>query len=99
MVDYLAAVGMAHIHTHERALTDYTIERLEEIDGLTVYGHAPGRGGAISFNLDNMHPSDLSTVLDRQGIAIRAGHHCAQPLMRRRGQASISTTPPKRSIP
>ena len=85
VVDYLSAVGMAHIHTHERALTDYTIERLEEIDGLTVYGHAPGRGGAISFNLDNMHPSDLSTVLDRQGIAIRAGHHCAQPLMRRIG--------------
>ena len=85
VVDYLSAVGMAHIHTHERALTDYTIERLEEIDGLTVFGHAPGRGGAISFNLENMHPSDLSTVLDRQGIAIRAGHHCAQPLMRRLG--------------
>lgn len=85
VVDYLSAVGMEHIHTHERALTDYTIERLEEIDGLTVYGHAPGRGGAVSFNLDDMHPSDLSTVLDRQGIAIRAGHHCAQPLMRRLG--------------
>ena len=85
VVDYLSAVGMEHIHTHERALTDYTIERLEEIDGLTLYGHAPGRGGAISFNLDDMHPSDLSTVLDRQGIAIRAGHHCAQPLMRRLG--------------
>lgn len=85
VVDYLSAVGMEQLHTHERALTDYTIERLEEIDGLTVYGHAPGRGGAISFNLDDMHPSDLSTVLDRQGIAIRAGHHCAQPLMRRLG--------------
>ena len=85
VVDYLSAVGMEHIHTHEMALTNYTIERLEEIDGLTVFGHAPGRGGAISFNLDNMHPSDLSTVLDRQGIAIRAGHHCAQPLMRRIG--------------
>ena len=85
VVDYLSAVGMEHIHTHERALTNYTIERLEEIDGLTLYGHAPGRGGAISFNLDDMHPSDLSTVLDRQGIAIRAGHHCAQPLMRRLG--------------
>lgn len=91
VVDYLSAVGMDHIHTHERALTDYTIERLEEIDGLTVYGHAPGRGGAISFNLDNMHPSDLSTVLDRQGIAIRAGHHCAQPLMRRLGTSYGAT--------
>ena len=85
VVDYLSAIGVEHIHTHERALTDYTIERLSEIDGLTVYGHAPGRGGAISFNLDDMHPSDLSTVLDRQGIAIRAGHHCAQHLMRRLG--------------
>ncbi len=85
VVDYLSAVGMDQIHVHERALTDYTIERLEEIDGLTVYGHAPGRGGAVSFNLDDMHPSDLSTVLDRQGVAIRAGHHCAQPLMRRLG--------------
>ena len=91
VVDYLSAVGMEHIHTHERALTDYTIKRLEEIDGLTVYGHAPDRGGAVSFNLDNMHPSDLSTVLDRQGIAIRAGHHCAQPLMRRLGTSYGAT--------
>ena len=85
VVDYLSAIGMEQIHTHERAITDYVIGRLEEIEGLTVYGSAPGRGGAVSFNLDNMHPSDLSTVLDRQGVAIRAGHHCAQPLMRRLG--------------
>ncbi len=85
VVDYLSAIGMENIHTHERALTDYMIERLEEIHGLTVYGHAPGRGGAVSFNLDDIHPSDLSTVLDRQGVAIRAGHHCAQPLMHRLG--------------
>ena len=85
VVDYLDAVGMEQIHAHERALTDYMVGRLEEIDGLTVYGHAPGRGGAVSFNLEDMHPSDLSTVLDRQGVAIRAGHHCAQPLMRRLG--------------
>ncbi len=91
VVDYLAAIGMERIHAHERALTDYTVERLEEIEGLTVYGHAPGRGGAISFNLDNMHPSDLSTVLDRQGVAIRAGHHCAQPLMRRLGTSYGAT--------
>jgi cysteine desulfurase/selenocysteine lyase len=91
VVDYLSAVGMERIHTHERALTDYTIERLEEIEGLTVYGHAPGRGGAVSFNLENMHPSDLSTVLDRQGVAIRAGHHCAQPLMRRLGTSYGAT--------
>ncbi len=91
VVDYLSAVGMERIHTHERALTDYTIERLGEIEGLTVYGHAPGRGGAVSFNLNDMHPSDLSTVLDRQGVAIRAGHHCAQPLMRRLGTSYGAT--------
>lgn len=85
VVDYLSAIGMEQIHTHERAITDYMIGRLEEVESLTVYGHAPGRGGAVSFNLDNMHPSDLSTVLDRQGVAVRAGHHCAQPLMRRLG--------------
>ena len=91
VVDYLSAIGMEQIHTHERALTNYMVGRLEEIDGLTVYGHAPGRGGAVSFNLDNMHPSDLSTVLDRQGVAIRAGHHCAQPLMRRLGTSYGAT--------
>ena len=90
-VDYLDAIGMERIQAHERALTDYTIERLEEIEGLTVYGRAPGRGGAVSFNLDDMHPSDLSTVLDRQGVAIRAGHHCAQPLMRRLGTSYGAT--------
>ena len=91
VVDYLDAIGMERIHVHERTLTDYTVERLEEIEGLTVYGRAPGRGGAVSFNLDTMHPSDLSTVLDRQGVAIRAGHHCAQPLMRRLGTAYGAT--------
>lgn len=91
VVDYLSGIGMEQIQAHERALTDYTVERLEEIDGLTVYGHAPGRGGAVSFNLDQMHPSDLSTVLDRQGVAIRAGHHCAQPLMRRLGTSYGAT--------
>ena len=84
-VDYLTSIGMKNIHTHELALTRYMIDRLEEIEGLTVYGHAPHRGGSVSFILNDIHPSDLSTVLDREGIAIRAGHHCAQPLMRRLG--------------
>jgi cysteine desulfurase/selenocysteine lyase len=84
-VDFLSSVGMDHIRAHEQALTGYMIDRLSEIDSLTVYGTAPGRGGAVSFNLEDIHPSDLSTVLDREGIAIRAGHHCAQPLMRRLG--------------
>ncbi|HIG48807.1 MAG TPA: cysteine desulfurase [candidate division Zixibacteria bacterium] len=84
-VDYLSSVGMDKIRAHELALARYMIDRLEEIDGLTVYGHAPERGGAVSYILDDIHPSDLSTILDREGVAIRAGHHCAQPLMRRLG--------------
>jgi len=83
VVDYLSSIGMENIHNHERILTDYMIKQLENIEGLTIYGRAPGRGGAVSFNLDDMHPSDLSTILDRHGVAIRSGHHCAQPLMRR----------------
>ena len=84
-VDYLSSVGMDKIRAHELALARYMIDRLEEIYGLTVYGHAPERGGAVSYILDDIHPSDLSTILDREGVAIRAGHHCAQPLMRRLG--------------
>ena len=83
--DYLLLVGMEKIREHEVALTWYMIDRLQEIDRLTVYGTAPGRGGAVSFNMDDVHPSDLATILDRGGIAIRAGHHCAQPLMRALG--------------
>ncbi|MBM3265239.1 MAG: cysteine desulfurase [candidate division Zixibacteria bacterium] len=90
-VDYLSSVGMDRIRAHELALTRYMIARLSEIEGLTVYGHAPGRGGAVAFILDNVHPGDLSTVLDREGIAIRAGHHCAQPLMRRLGTPYMAT--------
>lgn len=81
-VDYLESIGMDRIHRHELALSRYAIDRLQEIDRVKVFGTAPGRGGTISFNLEDIHPSDLSHVLDRQGIAIRAGHHCAQPLMR-----------------
>lgn len=84
-VDYLNSVGMENIRAHELALSQYMVERLEQIEGLTVYGHAPGRGGAVSYILNDIHPSDLSTILDREGVAIRAGHHCAQPLMRRLG--------------
>lgn len=90
-VDYLSSVGMDKIRAHEEAYTWHMIDRMREIDGLTVYGTAPGRGGAVSFNLDDIHPSDLSTVLDREGIAIRAGHHCAQPLMRALGTKYMAT--------
>ncbi|MBN2112854.1 MAG: SufS family cysteine desulfurase [Acidimicrobiia bacterium] len=83
-VDYLSAVGMDEVHRHEAELTRYALERLGEVPGLTVYGPADvaQRGGAVSFTLADIHPHDLATILDQQGIAIRAGHHCAKPLHR-----------------
>ncbi|MEM6284930.1 MAG: cysteine desulfurase [Chloroflexota bacterium] len=82
-VDYLSEIGMDKISAYEKELTDYGMEQLRQIDGLRIYGEADDRVGAISFTVEHVHPHDLSTILDQQGVAIRAGHHCAQPLMRR----------------
>ncbi|MEO8973463.1 MAG: cysteine desulfurase [Ktedonobacteraceae bacterium] len=84
-VDYLSALGMEQVHQHEQEITTYTLERLREVPGLTVYGpEAAQRGGVISFTLGDIHPHDLASILDQEvGVAIRAGHHCAQPLMER----------------
>jgi len=86
-VDYLAALGMAEVRAHERELTAYALGVLGELEGLTIYGplNPDQRGGVISFNYADIHPHDLGTILDRQGVAVRAGHHCAMPLMRRLG--------------
>lgn len=80
-IDYLQGIGMAAIEEHERAVTAYAMERLSSIQGLTIYGPRENRGGLVAFNLEDVHPHDLATFLDQEGIAIRAGHHCAQPLM------------------
>ncbi|MCS7263699.1 MAG: cysteine desulfurase [Armatimonadetes bacterium] len=84
-VDYLTKIGMGRIRAHEIELVAYALERLKEIDGITIYGFAPPeqRGGVVAFNIGEIHPHDLATFLDAHGICIRAGHHCAQPLMRR----------------
>jgi cysteine desulfurase/selenocysteine lyase len=82
-VDYVQAIGYDAISAHEAALTDHALARLANIDGLTVIGRAQDRGGVVSFTLAGAHPHDVATLLDRQGIAVRAGHHCAEPLMRR----------------
>jgi cysteine desulfurase/selenocysteine lyase len=83
-VDYLAALGMERVHAHEQALAAYALERLRAVPDLTLYGPPAGRrGGVVSFTLGDIHPHDLATLLDREGIAVRAGHHCAQPLMER----------------
>lgn len=81
-VDYLTALGMERVHEHEQALTRYALERLAAVPDLRIYGPPPERrGGVVSFTLGDIHPHDLATLLDREGVAVRAGHHCAQPLM------------------
>jgi cysteine desulfurase/selenocysteine lyase len=84
-IDYLEGLGMDAVRAHEIEITRYAIERLRALDGVTLYGplDAAEKGGAVAFNYGELHPHDLSQVLDQHGIAIRAGHHCAQPLMRR----------------
>ncbi len=84
-IDYLEALGMEAVREHEIAITQYAIDRLSAMDGVKVYGprEAADKGGAVTFNYRDIHPHDLSQVLDQYAVAIRAGHHCAQPLMRR----------------
>lgn len=84
-LDYVSAIGMEHIAAHEKELTDYALERLDAIPGMHIYGRAAQRGGVISFRVGNIHPFDMGTLLDRLGIAVRTGHHCAEPLMHRLG--------------
>ncbi len=79
-IDFLEEIGMDEIEAHELELAQYALERLENIDGITIYGPKQ-RAGIVTFNLKDIHPHDVATVVDQEGIAIRAGHHCAQPLM------------------
>jgi cysteine desulfurase/selenocysteine lyase len=84
-VDYLGSLGMENIARHEAALLRYATEALEDIPGLTIVGTADHKAGLVSFNLEGIHPHDVGTVLDQRGVAIRAGHHCAMPVMERFG--------------
>ncbi|MFM7416324.1 MAG: aminotransferase class V-fold PLP-dependent enzyme [Alphaproteobacteria bacterium] len=84
-IDYVTAIGMPAIEAHERALVDHAMRKLSDVPGLTLLGRAQDRGGVFAFSLDNAHPHDLSTLLDRAGICIRAGRHCAEPLHTRFG--------------
>jgi len=85
-IDYLTALGLDAVHAHEQAITDYALKSLIEIPGLTLLGpRSGGRGGLVSFTLQGIHPHDIAEVLDKDGIAIRAGHHCAMPLHLRLG--------------
>ncbi|MBS7811825.1 aminotransferase class V-fold PLP-dependent enzyme [Roseococcus pinisoli] len=84
-IDYVTTLGMGAIEAHERALVDHAMAVLPRIEGLTLIGGAQDRGGVFAFSLDGVHPHDLSTYLDRHGIAVRAGRHCAEPLHARFG--------------
>jgi cysteine desulfurase/selenocysteine lyase len=81
-IDFLEQVGMDAIYKHDIQLTEYAMERMLQIEDLVVYGPRKDRAGLVTFNLGDVHPHDVATVLDSEGIAIRAGHHCCQPLMR-----------------
>lgn len=87
-IDYLSELGMANVHSHVQDLIAYTIPKLLAIDGVTIYGSLESAQhiGLLAFNIDHLHPHDVATALDYEGIAVRAGHHCAQPLLRYLGQ-------------
>ena len=89
-VDYLGELGMENVREHERQLGEYAYRRLSEIEDITIYGPEKDRTGLVSFSLPDVHPHDLSQLLDEEGIAIRSGHHCAQPLTRRLGVAATA---------
>jgi cysteine desulfurase / selenocysteine lyase len=90
-IDYLSAVGLDTIEHHEQELAAYALDQLGEIDGVRLYGPpADRRAGIVSFNLDGVHPHDVAQVLDMDGVAIRAGHHCCQPLMAKLGVAATN---------
>jgi cysteine desulfurase/selenocysteine lyase len=90
-IDYLQEVGLESIEQHEHELVSYALEKLGEIEGVICYGPPPERrAGIVSFNVGSIHPHDVAQVLDWEGVAIRAGHHCTQPLMTRLGVAATS---------
>ncbi|CAC9973739.1 aminotransferase class V-fold PLP-dependent enzyme [Flavobacterium panici] len=80
-IDYLNSVGFENIHEYETELLDYATKRLSEIEGLRIYGTGKNKASVISFNIDGIHPYDIGSIIDKLGIAVRTGHHCAQPIM------------------
>ncbi|MFZ1105337.1 MAG: cysteine desulfurase [Hyphomicrobiaceae bacterium] len=84
-LDYMMQVGRERIAAHEKELKEYAHERLGQLDWLKIHGHARDKGAIVSFSIEGLHPHDIATIIDRSGVAVRAGHHCAQPLMDRLG--------------
>ena len=89
-LNYMMQVGRDNIARHEAELRTYAQAQLAELPWLKTYGNAPGKGGIISFTMDGLHPHDIATIVDRSGVAVRAGHHCAQPLMERLGVTAVA---------
>jgi cysteine desulfurase/selenocysteine lyase len=89
-IDFLESVGLDEIERHDREITAYALERVQHIPGVRIYGPTDHRASLITFNLDDIHPHDVATVLDTEGVAIRAGHHCCQPLMKWLGASATA---------
>ena len=87
-IDYMNTIGRDAVAAHEESLRDYAHERLKAVNSLRIYGEAPGKGAIVSFDLEGIHAHDVSMVIDREGVAVRAGTHCAQPLLKRFGATS-----------
>jgi cysteine desulfurase/selenocysteine lyase len=87
-IDYVEQVGREAIKAHEDVLLDYAMSRLSELNWLRIFGRPKDKGSIIAFNMDGAHPHDVSTILDRYGVAVRAGTHCAEPLLARYGVTS-----------
>ena len=89
-IDYVTEIGQDRIAAHEQDLLRYATQQLSSVPGLKIYGTAPSKASVISFGMENIHPHDIATVIDRSGVACRAGHHCAQPLMDRMGVTAMT---------
>lgn len=89
-LDYMMNLGMENVYAHETEMTAYMRGRLREVDGLTEVGTAEGKGGVFAIDIDGIHPQDLAFILDKEGVAVRVGHHCAAPLVRRMGYESLA---------
>jgi cysteine desulfurase/selenocysteine lyase len=89
-LNYMMGIGRDRIAHHEAELRTYAHQRLAELPWLKIYGTAPGKGAIVSFTMDGLHPHDVATIIDRSGVAVRAGHHCAQPLMERLGVTAVA---------
>ena len=89
-IDYVSTIGLARIGRHEDELLQYATGKLRKINSVKLIGTAPKKAGVLSFVMEGAHPHDIGTILDRQGVAVRAGHHCAQPLMEHLGLAATA---------